>query len=209
LDLKQQLEEKIKERDLYPAFTSQWSILNKEKAEILERIKPSTEEAIIYFDEKDLYYMPNGFSKMSFVFPINYDFGRRSLLEYNPTQRHPIPYCIVRYKNKYFFTLREKGSGELRLIGKKGLVGGHVGFEDIFADNLQITLMNGLSREIEEEAGVTTEMIKSIQLHGLIKDNEDVNSDHLAYVFEVELNTDKIKAEEEGVLSGIWIDEKD
>jgi predicted NUDIX family phosphoesterase len=208
LDLKQQLEDKIKERDMYSPFSEKWSDLNGEKAEILEQLKPSTKERILYFSEHDLYYIPNGFNRVSFVFPIRSEYCNRSLLEYNSLQRHPIPYCLVKYKNKYFFILREQGSGELRLIGKKGLIGGHVdeGDKDI---NLQITLQNGLEREIKEEAGITSDIIKSIQLHGLIKDNEEVNSDHLGYIYEVELNTDKIKAEEDGVLTGIWINEED
>jgi predicted NUDIX family phosphoesterase len=210
LDLKQQLEKMIKKRDSHSPYSIHWRDLNSEKAKILEELKPSTKERIIYFNEDEIdYYIPNGFSKVSFVFPIEYFYGVRSTLEYNPTQRHPIPYCLIRYDNKYFFILRENGSGEMRLIGKKGLIGGHVDENDADDDILPDAIQKGLKREIEEEAGITNDMIKSIQLHGLIKNNDGVDSDHLGYVYEIELNTDQIKAEEDGILTGIWIDEKD
>jgi predicted NUDIX family phosphoesterase len=208
LDLKQQLEDIIKKRDSYPECSAKWNDLNYKKAKILQEIKPSTKENIIFFEEGDLDSIPNGFSKVSFIFSIAYYYGNRSVLEYNQTQRHPIPYCIIRYKDKYFFILREKGSGEIRLKGKKGLVGGHVGIEEK-STNLRTTIENGMKREIKEETGIIDDMIKSIQLHGLIKDNEGVNSDHLGYIYEIELNTDQIKAEEDGILTGIWINQKD
>jgi len=106
----------------------------------------------------------------------------------------------LRYEDKYFFILREKGSGEARLEGKKGMVGGHVGEEGI---------VKGMYRELEEEVSVTPSIIKSLTLKGLIKSNEGVNIDHLGIIYEIELTTDKIKAEEKGVLSGMWINKED
>lgn len=202
------LQEIINERDKYKIFTSTWLDWNRKKADLLEQLKPSTKERIVYFKDDNLYFLKEGFSSTSILFPIPYSFERRSLLEYNSTQRHPIPYCIIRYQDKYFFTLREKGSGEIRLIGKKGLIGGHINDEDDGDDLIDI-IHNGMLREIKEEAGITEDIIKNIELKGLIKSNEGVNADHLAYVFEIELTTDKIKAEEDGVLTGTWIDKKD
>ncbi|MFA7169543.1 MAG: hypothetical protein WC178_01685, partial [Candidatus Paceibacterota bacterium] len=130
---------------------------------------------------------------------------KRSFLEYHPTRRHPIPYILVRFEDKYFFTLRERGGSELRLIGKKGLIGGHVDDCDLVENNLEKTCYNALFREAGEEAGVNEKIIKNISLKGLIRSDLGVDFDHLGLVYEIELTTDDIKSEEDGILTGLWI----
>ena len=198
---KNDLDNILKARDLFEVGSDLWGELNYIKSNILENLKPSTNEKIIAYNEGDLDYISEGFFHTDNLPRAKTFIDKRSLLEYaNGSFRHPIPYIIVRYENKYFFTLREQGSGELRLIGKKGMIGGHVGKEGIY---------EGMKREIEEEAGIVNSMIKSIKLRGLIKSNYSVDQDHLGCIYEIELNTDKIKAEEDGVLSGLWINTED
>jgi len=48
-------------------------------------------------------------------------------------------------------------------------------------------------------------MVQSVALLGLIKSDLGVDVDHLGLVYEIEVNTDKIKSEEKGVLTGVWI----
>lgn len=200
---------KIKERDQYETLSEEWVRLNNEKADLLEKIKPSTKERIIYFDESSLKDIKTGFDNINVLPDIPFYVERRSFLEYCPPRRHPIPYCIIKNGSKYFFILRESGSGEIRLIGKKGMVGGHIGEEDIENGNLNTTIMNGMFRELEEEAGIKPSMVKSLELKGVIKSNEGVDADHLGLVYEIELySADGIKAEEEGILKGIWIDKE-
>jgi predicted NUDIX family phosphoesterase len=202
------VEEIVEYRDTFDPNSEEWKILNQIKAEYLEAKKPSTKENIIYFDETSLMDIPEGFTVIDNLPKIPYKIGRRSILEYNPEQRHPIPYCIVRHKKQYFFILRGEGSGEIRLVGKKGLLGGHVAEEDVNPLSLNKSVLKGLKRELYEEAGITDDMVQNIRIQGFIKANEGVDSDHLGIVYEIILNTDAIKSEEEGVLTGIWIHEK-
>lgn len=191
--------------------------LHEEKASLLEALKPSTKERIIFFNESEVTFVPTGFTNIQAILeavqtvPVSVD--RRSILEYNMEQRHPIPYVIVKHQNKYFFIIREGNSGEIRLIGKMGMLGGHVGEEDIQVTNDSIdlfkTIENGLHRELMEEAGITPEMIESIHLEGLIKLSGGVEEDHLGFVYMVELRTDDIQSQEEGVIKGLWVEKED
>ncbi len=199
------LEEILARRDQCEFGSAEWDEINEEKADYLESIKPSTKEHIIYFDEDKLAGIDSVFTKNTQVFDLPFGIERRSLLEYHPTKRHPIPYVLIRFGDKYFFTLREQGGGELRLIGKKGLIGGHVGEEDVVEGDLERTLYKALLREVEEEAGIKFDIIKSAVLKGIIKSDLGVDFDHLGFVYEIEISTDQIKSEEDGVLTGIWI----
>lgn len=199
------LEELLALRDREVFGSEAWERLNGEKADYLEAIKPSTCERIIYFEESELGGIPEVFTRDADILGLPFGVERRSLLEYHPTRRHPIPYVIIRYEDKYFFILREAGGGELRLIGKKGLIGGHIDEDDIVAEDLGKTFYNATLREAAEEAGVTEEIVKSVALKGIIKSDLGVDIDHLGLVYEIELVTDLIRSEEEGVLTGIWI----
>lgn len=199
-------EEIVKIRDTYSLDTEEWNYLNKRKAEWLESHKPSTKERIIYFDTRDLTEIPEGFSVVDSLPQIPFKTERRSLLEYNGTQRHPIPYAIIRHGRRYFFALRGKGAGESRLVGLKGMLGGHVDEEDVTPLSLNKSLLNGLKRELQEEAGITDEIVKNVSVKGLIKSNIGVDSDHLGVVYEIELTTDAIRSTEEE-LTGMWIHE--
>lgn len=206
--LQRSLEEILAKRDEFDTSSLEWDKWNQVKAEKLEQLKPSTKEEIIYFEETVLLDLPDGLTEIKTLPPYPFSIGKRSLLEYHPEKRHPIPYAIVKHQRYYFFILRESGSGELRLIGKKGMLGGHVGKEDVDSMSLNKTLLNGLRRELHEEAGITDELIRSIKLKGLLKSNEGVDSDHLGVIYEIELSTDNISSQEEA-LSGIWIHESE
>lgn len=194
--------------------TTLFSKENVEKALFLESLKKSTKTPILYFLEKDLNHIKKGFSKGTLSdLKVNPLFEKRSLLEYLPMQRHPIPYCVVRCKkeDKYFLIFREGGSGETRLIGMKGLLGGHIDEADKALDsnhslNLVKTIENGMYRELEEEANLTKDLIKEISLFGFIKIDEAkcVENDHLAIVYIIDVDNTKLNAVEEGVLSGDW-----
>lgn len=191
----------LKARDLFEVNSELWNELNDIKAKVLETIKPSTNEVISFYFEDDLKDIPEGFYHTNKLPNAKLDLAKRSILEYaSNVKRHPIPYVIIKHADKYFFILRESGSGEMRLEGKKGMVGGHVGIEGIEV---------GMFRELEEETGITKDMIINLELKGLIKSNDGVDADHLGIVYEVEINTDKIDALEKGVLSGVWVNKKD
>lgn len=203
------IEEIIDYRDTFDIHSEEWRTLNLIKADWLEEKKPSTKESIIYFDKATVETVPMGFSPIESLPEFPYSVAKRSVLEYHSEQRHPIPYAVIRHQNKYFFILRESESGEIRLIGKKGMLGGHVGEEDIDTSSLNASILNALKRELHEEAGITDDMVEQAMVKGFIKSNEGVDNDHLGIVYEITLNTDAIKSEEEGKLSGIWIQEEE
>lgn len=205
----------LNERDQFQYLSDDWNRLNDEKAEILEKQKPSLSETIIYFKEEDLDFLGEGpfvhykeeiYKKLMNAKHLS---GRRSKLEYVPEQRHPIPYIYVKDGDRYFFISREGGSGETRLIGKKGMLGGHVGPESDSNISLEETLKLGMLRELEEEAAITEKLISNISLKGLIKSNEGVDNDHLGLVYEVTLNDNNIETQEEGIINGFWLKESE
>jgi len=211
---KNNLKEIVQERDAHVIHTQEWEELNLLKNKVLSEQKPSTNEIILYFKEEDLKDIPMGYSNLDddldyLMINLDQQFNSRFSLEYASGEfRHPIPYIVLKHEDKYFFILRESGSGETRLIGKKGLVGGHVGSEDECDDAIG-TIVGGMGRELLEEVGVDASKIKHLEIKGLIRSNDGVDADHLGVIFLVELNTDDIKAEEEGILSGIWIHKDD
>lgn len=201
----QKLEEILVRRDEFEAGSQEWNRLNEEKADYLESIKPSTRENVVCFKEADLEGVKGVFTDNAAIFDLSFSIERRSIVEYHPAKRHPIPYVLICCGDKYFFILRGQGGGELRLIGMKGLIGGHVSEEDVVEGDLEKTFRNALLREAKEEAGIGEDMIKSVNLRGLIKGDLGVDVDHLGLVYEIEILTDDIKSEEKGVLTGIWI----
>lgn len=209
------LEEILAKRDEYEYGTVEWNKLNGEKADLLESKKPSVSEQIIYFKEEDLNFLGSDafiqandevYSKLKEV-PMHVQ--KRSLLEYVAEQRHPIPYVYIRDGERIFFISRESGSGELRLVGKKGMLGGHVGDEDLIENDLQKTLTNGMLRELWEEAAIGEEDIASIDLKGLIKSDVGVDNDHLGLVYEITLKNNDIQTQEEGVINGLWLNKNE
>ncbi|NLZ34240.1 MAG: NUDIX domain-containing protein [Clostridiales bacterium] len=198
------LKEYVKEITIDTTLTSE---INLKKGELLESKKPSTKETIIYYREDDLTEIPSGFSKskLDLIKHIPIYSAKRSLLEYLPMQRHPIPYCVIRNKDKYFLAFREGGSGEARLIGKKGLLGGHVAVEDL-EESIEKTFIKSLLRELKEEADINESDINNISFLGFIKNTEKdtVEFDHLGLIYLVDINNSNIETIEEGVLSGDW-----
>lgn len=205
------LDEILAKRDEYEYGSIEWHEWNGKKADLLEAKKPSVSEQIIYFKEEDLTFLGSEVfidfnqrmhNQLQQV-PIHVQ--KRSLLEYVKEQRHPIPYVYVRDGERIFFISRESGSGELRLIGKKGMLGGHVGEEDLVQNNLKETLINGMLRELWEEAAISEESISDINLKGLIKSDVGVDNDHLGIVYEIILNNNDIQTQEEGIIDGLWL----
>lgn len=203
--------------------------INIKKSKILERLKPSTKENILYFIEDDLKNIPSGFSNYD-IMNINATpfVGKRSLLEYLPMQRQPIPYCVIRCNNKYFLTYRKSSGGELRLVGDWSLLGGHIENMDIsFSKNncpdkvlgrglymkfdLTETIKNALYRELEEETTFNRHMIHKIDYLGVIKIEEEnsVENDHLGFIYLIDINDEEVEIVEKDILEGKWLTEEE
>lgn len=209
--LQKQLED-ILEMIASGTCTESMEELHKIKADIYMKIKPSTKESILVFREDDIDFIKNGTNKtgdryesLLFLNNLNKLNGlnlNRAYVEYNEEYRQPIPYCVVKYKDKYFAALREGKSGEMRLINKIGFLGGHVTY--IKGKTNGMMIFNSLYRELKEEANIEFANVLSAELIGTLKLSSGVEKDHLGLVFIVEVNTDKIKTIEEGVLKGKW-----
>lgn len=119
--------------------------------------------------------------------------------ELDPSKKQIIPYCVLMHNKKVFVTHRLGKTGEQRLIGAYSCgTGGHITFSE--------RVMDALRRELQEEVGVTQDMIIGTQLLGYILDESTaVNSVHCGIVYEVQLNTDDIHCLETEKLSGEWM----
>jgi len=119
--------------------------------------------------------------------------------ELDPSWKQVIGYCVLRKGNEIFVTHRLNNSGEQRLVGAYSCgTGGHATNGERVADSI--------SRELEEEVGVTDNMIIGKILKGYILDEStSVNSVHLGLVYEVTLNTKDIRCIEQEKLTGEWM----
>lgn len=124
--------------------------------------------------------------------------------ELDPTYRQIIPYCIVKFKDKYFITQRIQGDN--RLVDKFSIgIGGHV--EDInYTKNI---IQETLIRELNEELDIRSN-IKSIELEGSICSNDtEVDKVHLGLVYIIELDGINVEVKEKDILEGEWISKID
>jgi predicted NUDIX family phosphoesterase len=192
----------LAERSKFRPYSEEWLRWDNEKIKFLEATKPSTREKIFFYYSEDIKNMPTGFVPTTELPDASLYVSNRSVLEYSGgLTRHIIPYCVVKCEDEYYFTVRI-GGGETRLLNKLGCLGGHVGKEGIDA---------GMMRELEEEADITDNKIKSLKMKGFIKsdgdrkDPIDVSRDHLALVYVINLRKKDIREEEEGILKGVWI----
>jgi predicted NUDIX family phosphoesterase len=125
----------------------------------------------------------------------------RAEAEIDEEYLQPITYAIVVADDKVFCTKRLKG-GDERLKGLCSIgTGGHVDEGE--------TLESTLYRELEEEIGVTNDMIKHCRLMGYIHDrNNAVGRVHIGLVYLVKIDEKQmpnIAVREKDKLSGMWI----
>lgn len=179
-------------------------------------VKSSLLDEIVYFKDVDLKNIGEGYVKgsLDLISDIPMFTDIRYFLENDYTKRHPIPYALLRYKDKYFLADRLKGGTETRLNGKKGMLGGHVDKLDVitYGEENKVDLFeNALLRELMEEVGVDKSIIDSITFKGYIRivDETAVEGVHLALVYVVDLNTECISSKEEHILKGSWYTKED
>lgn len=187
------------------------NVILKDGREVPEGVKASLLEEIVYFNESDLELIGEGYisgdlGKIDEI-PLHTDV--RYFLENDYTKRHPIPYVLLKYNDKYYLADRLKGGTEARLHGKKGMLGGHV-------DKVDLDSKEGITkselfkyamlRELKEEVGVLESDISNIDFKGYIRivDKEAVEGVHLALVYIVDITNEDITSAEEHILKGNW-----
>lgn len=179
-------------------------------------VKTSLLDKIVYYDESTLSGLGEGYieSALSVITELPLMVDTRYFLEDDYTKRHPIPYALLKYDDKYFLADRLKGGTEARLHGKKGMLGGHVDGSDITdcgSNVVKDIFEYSLLRELREEVGVIESMVNAIDFKGYIRitDKTAVEGVHLALVYVVDLNTNKITSEEKNILKGKWYSKQD
>lgn len=132
-------------------------------------------------------------------------FKHRYDAEINANFRQIIPYCLVKFEDKYFMTIRKQG--DERLIGKASLgIGGHINKEDSLKS--KDILLNGLCRELSEELVFDEDGIdiKKAKIVGTILSSKtSVNRVHYGLVYLIEVSNDSIQVKETDVLEGKWL----
>ena len=130
---------------------------------------------------------------------LNMEDKLRYEAELDPNWKQIVGYCVIRKGRNYFVTHRLKKTGEQRLIGAYSLgTGGHATTGERVAESIR--------RELEEEVGLTENMIVGKQLIAYISDSSsDVNAVHLGLVYEVVVNTEDVHCLEAEKLAGEWM----
>lgn len=144
---------------------------------------------------------------------INFAFLRRNYAEYDNNFRQIIPYCIIKYNEKYGSYIRGNSGSESRLYETYSLgFGGHINLEDcvllnnnshnnksLLSNIILSGVKNGIRRELQEELGISipNEMLHYSGKSILIKNNKNINhvsNFHLGMIYILDLsNTNIIK----------------
>lgn len=176
-----------------------------------EEIKASLLEEVLYIEEGSL---PEGEGLLEKSIReleegVRVGIGRRYDIEEDESKRQPIPYVLIKKEKKYYMALRGKGSGESRLHGKLGLLGGHISKEDVYG-SLEEQVRRGMYRELEEEVGLKEEQVKEEKYIGVIRlKKEGVERHHLGLLYELELKEGvEIESREEDV-KGKWLSKEE
>ncbi len=129
--------------------------------------------------------------------------AQREMLENDANFRQVQPECVFVNNGKVWAYQRTEAGGEESLHGKIAVaVGGHWDLEDVVSNDSVIDLPasfeKAMSREIEEEVTLTSNIVKIEKLEKLIcADDTFVDRHHVAVVHICELDGEGISANEE------------
>ncbi len=139
-------------------------------------------------------------------------FADRQPAEEDPSKKQIIVYALVAFEGQVLCYKRGKVGEEVRLHAKRSIgVGGHINPEDwdLGAPGPQ-AFDTALTRELQEELGILTAHIESVQLLGLVnEDTSPVGQVHLGLVYMVELRGTHGLVFEEALVEPIWLAEGD
>lgn len=133
----------------------------------------------------------------------------RYKMEQNPDYIQVIPYIVIFSpdKERVFVTKRTENSGEELLYNKLSLgIGGHINPVDDDSE-IQIALMNGLKRELDEEVKIKGEY--ELKYQKIIYSDEDLVSQcHVGLLYYLEPKTDNfiVKVKETDKLEGDMVE---
>jgi len=122
----------------------------------------------------------------------------RDQVEYDPSYKQLIPYCVFRHAGRVFHYKRGTLQGEGRLHSKRSIgIGGHISSVD--HTETGSTYREGMRREIDEEVHVDCGFTD--RCVGLINDDlTDVGKVHLGIVHVFELDAPQVRPREESII---------
>lgn len=175
--------------------------------DVLESLYELVIEKVAYIKRETLidYESSNYWFDKDFISRLNVEFEYRDKVEENSSWVQPLPIIVFTDKDKSKILVVKKKTSALGKISpeKDNLLcyfGGHIRAEDKLSDeNLEQTIINALTREIQEEIGLTLniESNKSEPLFIWLKDNER-SAKHLAicYWYQADFEHHQIKLDD-------------
>lgn len=127
-------------------------------------------------------------------------------VEYNPSFQQLIPYTVIYSPQRDQYYVARRIGGDARLENSLSLgFGGHINP----CDGNNNVIHNALKRELEEEVDIKTYSKDNspIMYLGNIRDLTSETSDHLGFVFQINVKTASIK--EKDKLKGLWMSKKE
>lgn len=138
----------------------------------------------------------------------NYQFKKRSFVEYNPDWQQVIPYILFNFEDKYFLYRYLKGASERRLKNDYLLgIGGHINPIDLKRG--EDVLEAGAMREWEEEVEYKGNLIEKKLIGILNDDSRQVEAVHLGLVYLFRGDSPEILVREKETLKGKLVPLKD
>ncbi|MFN0128349.1 MAG: hypothetical protein ACKV19_16875 [Verrucomicrobiales bacterium] len=132
--------------------------------------------------------------------PANNYFLQRDEAEHDPSRKQIIPYALFHHRGRFLRYVRSKKTGEQRLASKASLgIGGHINRDDHAAASLERDMyLAGVEREVAEELSI--EGAWSQRVVALLNDDSnEVGQVHLGVVHLVELESDRVRSNEETI----------
>ena len=175
--------------------------------DVLRSLYELVVEKVAYVERDSLYvYEVIKFWRSStFISSLDVKFDYRDKVEKNSNFVQPIPILVLTDKSKKkILVAKKKRSAITKLSPEKdnllAYFGGHIRFEDLlYENNFEQTIFNALSREIQEELGITLNIASNTTepLFIWLKDNEK-SEKHLAicYIYQADFEHHKIKLDE-------------
>ena len=163
-------------------------------------------EKVAYIDRDSIskYENKNYWFEKSFISNLDVKFDYRDQVEENSKLVQPLPIIVLTNKRKSEILVAKKKSKSLSKNSpeKDNLLayfGGHIRIEDMVSSDFNKTIFNALSREIQEELGLSLNIASSNTepLFIWLKDNER-SEKHLAicYLYQADFTHHKIKLDE-------------
>ena len=163
-------------------------------------------EKVAYIDRDSIskYENKNYWFEKSFISNLDVKFDYRDQVEENSKLVQPLPIIVLTNKRKSEILVAKKKSKSLSKNSpeKDNLLayfGGHIRIEDMVSNDFNKTIFNALSREIQEELGLSLNIASSNKepLFIWLKDNER-SEKHLAicYLYQADFTHHKIKLDE-------------